>query len=328
MTSLDLALIGNSGVGALPTAPAASSGLACPASTATPCAARSCAHLRPWRLLGVGIASLCAVLGSPSPGRTADLGQESAPAAPISPVPLVVVEEGKLTVDVHHAELESVLREIATRAAFDLRTSGKLGRVTATFAGVSLEEGLRRLAPGRELMLVYRGSVGRADQALVEVRVFAGSPASDPRRAAADLAEINQLLRTGAGPEGIARLVDLLGAAPEPAVRSRAAAVLGWRGGMGSETALTEALNDPAPDVRAQVVDALRRVAGARAIPALVRLLLRDPDAVVRRAAARSLGMLPEAAATSALTAAAGDPDASVRKQVIWALRRRGVLDP
>ena len=53
-----------------------------------------------------------------------------------------------------------------------------------------------------------------------------------------------------------------------------------------------------------------------------------NPDAVVRRAAARSLGMLPEAAATSALTAAAGDPDASVRKQVIWALRRRGVLDP
>jgi hypothetical protein len=56
-----------------------------------------------------------------------------------------------------------------------------------------------------------------------------------------------------------------------------------------------------APDVRAQVVDALRRVAGARPIPALERLLLRDPDAAVRRAAARSLGMLPEAAATSAL---------------------------
>jgi HEAT repeat protein len=239
----------------------------------------------------------------------------------------VVVEEGKLTVDVHHAELESVLREIATRAAFDLRTSGKLGRVTATFAGVSLEEGLRRLAPGHELMLVYRAPVGPSAQALVEVRVFAASPPSDPRRAAADLAEINRLLRTGAGPEGIARLVDLLGAAPEPAVRSRAAAVLGWRGGIGSEAALTEALNDPAPDVRIQVVDALRRVAGARAIPAL-QLLLRDPDAVVRRAAARSLGMLPEAAATSALTAATGDPDASVRKEVIWALRRRGVLDP
>lgn len=51
--------------------------------------------------------------GSPSPARTADLGRESAPAAPISHVPLVIVEEGKLTVDVHHAELESVLREIA-----------------------------------------------------------------------------------------------------------------------------------------------------------------------------------------------------------------------
>jgi len=327
VTRLDVALIGSSGVGALSTAPATLSRTACPASTATPCAARSCAHLRSWRLLGVAIASLCAVLGSPSPGRTADLRQQSAPAAPILPVPLVVVEEGKLTVDVHHAELESVLRDIATRAAFDLRTSGKLGRVTATFAGVSLEEGLRRLAPGRELMLVYRGSVARAEQALVEVRVFAGSPPSDPGRAAADLAEINQLLRTGAGPEGIGRLVDLLGAAPEPAVRSRAAAVLGWRGGIGSEAALTGALNDPAPEVRAKVADALRRVAGARAIPAL-QLLLRDPDAVVRRAAARNLGMLPQDTATSALTTAAADPDSSVRKEVIWALRRRGVLDP
>ena len=110
-------------------------------------------------------------------------------------------------------------------------------------------------------MLVYRGSVGRADQALVEVRVFAGSPPVTQTRGSRS--RRNQSVPSDRrGPEGIARLVDLLGAAPEPAVRSRAAAVLGWRGGMGSETALTEALNDPAPDVRAQVVDALRRVAG------------------------------------------------------------------
>lgn len=242
--------------------------------------------------------------------------------APISPV--VAIAGGTLTVDLHHAELESVLREIATRAAFDLKTSGQLGRVTATFTGVPLEEGLRRLAPEHELMLVYRAPSGGAAASLVGVRVFAGTRPNDPRSAAADLAEIRGLLRSGGSQEGAARLADLLGA-PDSTVRARAAAALGTVGGMNAEAPLTAALSDQAAEVRVQAVNALRRVAGARAIPALQGLLVRDPDPAVRRAAARTLGMLREAPATSALTAAAADPDASVRQEVARALRRHGV---
>ena len=284
-------------------------------------------HVRSWRLPGIAIAIVCAVLGSPSPARTADPSQ-GRPSAPMSPIPLVVVEERKLTVDLHHAELESVLREIAEHAAFDLRTSGQLGRVTATFAGLSLEEALRRLAPDHELMLVYRAAAGRDEPSLVEVRVFAGSNPDDPRRAAADLAEINQLLRGGRGQGGTARLADLLGATASTAVRTRAALALGQIGGPGAEAALTGALNDPAAEVRVQAVHALRRVAGARAIPALQGLLLRDPDPPVRRAAARTLGMFRETSVRSALTAATTDPDAAVRQEVTRALRRHGVVVP
>ncbi len=114
-------------------------------------------------------------------------------------------------------------------------------------------------------MLVYQVPAGRAEPVLVKVRVFASAPPNDPRRAAADLAEINQLLRTG-GQEGTARLADLRGAAPNPMVRIRAAAALGRTGGVGAEATLTGALNDQAAEVRVQAVDALRRVAGARAI--------------------------------------------------------------
>ena len=274
-------------------------------------------------LTGVGIALLSVWLGCPSLGAAAP-GEAGASLAPVSPV--VVVENGKLTVDLQHADLESVLREIATRAVFDLRMSGQLGRVTATFAGVSLEEGLRRLAPEHELMLVYRAPSGGAAASLVEVRVFAGTRPDDPRSAAADLAEIRRLLRSG-GQEGTARLADLLGA-PDSTVRTRAATALGRVGGMNAEAPLTAALSDQVAEVRLQAVDALRRVAGARAIPALQGLLLRDPDPGVRRAAARTLGMLREPPATSALTAAAADPDASVRQEVARALRRHGVAVP
>ena len=116
-----------------------------------------------------------------------------------------------------------MLQEIATRAAFDLKTSGQLGRVTATFTGVPLEEGLRRLAPEHELMLVYRAPSGGAAASLVEVRVFAGTRPNDPRSAAADLAEIRGLLRSSGSQEGAAQLADLLGA-PDSTVRARAAA--------------------------------------------------------------------------------------------------------
>ena len=275
-------------------------------------------------LTGVGIALLSVWLGWPSLGA-ADPGEARVSLAPVSPV--VVVAEGTLTVDLYHAELESVLREIATRAAFDLRTSGQLGRVTAAFTGVSLEEGLRRLAPEHELMLVYRAPSGGAAPTLVEVRVFAGTRPNDSRSAAADLAEIRQLLRSGGGQAGAARLADLLGA-PDATVRTRAAAALGRMGGMNAEAPLTAALSDQAAEVRVQAVGALGRIAGARAIPALQGLLLRDPDPGVRRAAARTLGMLRGAAATSALAAAAADPDASVRQEVSRALRRHGVAGP
>ena len=69
--------------------------------------------------------------------------------------------------------------------------------------------------------------------------------------------------------------------------------------------------------MRGQAVPALRRIAGAEAIPALSGVLASDPDVSVRRAAARALAT-PEADA--ALSAAAGDSDQLVRAEA-----RRGM---
>ena len=254
----------------------------------------------------VGIALLSGWLGYPSFG--ADSIETAASSTPVPPV--VEIAEGKLSLDLHRAELESVLREIAARAAFELGTmSGELGRVTVTFTGVSLEEGLRRLAPEHELMLVYRAPSGRGTSALVEVGC---SPARGPttREVWRPILPRSDACFGGGGQEGATRLALLLGA-PDATVRARAGGVLGRIGGVNAEAALAAALGDPAAEVRIQAAEALSRVASARAIPALQGLLLRDPDPAVRRAAARTLGMVRETPATSTLTAAAADPDVS-----------------
>jgi hypothetical protein len=270
---------------------------------------------------GVVIAVALLVAGPPvlEAGEAVARRPEAAPG--------VGLDRGRLAVDLHDADLEAVLEEIAARGEFRLTTLGPLGRVTASFGGVSLEDGLRRLTGEHELVLVYQAAEGRRrDPILVEVRVFAGGQSSDPARRAAGVAEIDRLLRAGRPADSAPRLAVLVGTAADSSVRSRAVLALSQIGGPVAEGPLTGALSDAAPDVRLQAVDGLRRVSGLRAIPAIQAVLLNDTHAGVRRAAARALGMLRQASATSALNAAVQDPDPSVRREVARALRRHGVV--
>ena len=266
------------------------------------------------------------------------LGPASATAAERGPTPeptataVVEVADGRLTVDLRDADLEDALSRIAERAGFELRTSGPLGRVTAAFTASSVEEGLRRLVQDHELMLVYRASEGgRGGGDLAEVRVFAATSSGATRGAgaasnaspAATLAEISRLSMTPGDPAAASRLAEIFRSAPESVVRARAVTALGRVGGAGAAPTLGSALGDAAPDVRVQAVYAVARVDGARSLAALRSLLQRDPDASVRRAAARMLATLPDAAATAALQSASADSDASVRQEAARALQGR-----
>lgn len=293
-------------------------------------------YKRGWRRLGSGVAFTVALLGSSSPATEA-AGPGPVPrAAPLPPAPLVDVRGGRVTVDLRDAELEDVLEQIAARAGFRLEIAGELGSVTVAFRGLPLEHALRRLAQEHGLMLVYSAAGdGRAETRLLEVEVFAtyraraasgAAPGTSERDAA--LGEINRLAFLPNKEEAVSQLAELLRTASDAAVRARAVWALGKTRAARAALELATPLSDREPQVRVQAAYALRRVEGRRAIPALGDLLLGDPDVMVRRAAARMLGMLPDSASTSALSMAAGDADASVRQAVSRALERWGTTAP
>jgi hypothetical protein len=214
-----------------------------------------------------------------------------------------------------------------------------MGRVTAEFSALSVEDALRRLVQDHELMLVY--SAGRPEQGarsrLVRVDVFAQSaPAAVARRGPRAgrigqmnplFDEIGQLVRAPADPRNAARLMELARSAQDASVRGRAVSVLGRVGAPAAAT-LIGALGDEAPAVRVQAVYALRSIDRTQSIPALGHALVSDQDVTVRRAAARMLRSLQDPAAASMLSAAAGDSDFVVRREVARGLERAGASGP
>jgi hypothetical protein len=91
----------------------------------------------------------------------------------------VVVQEGRLSVDVQEADLGEVLAQVGRQAGIRISSGPSAGkRVSARFAGVELEEGLRRI-----LRLASLGPAGKV--AVSEVRVLGEGKDTSPRPATA-----------------------------------------------------------------------------------------------------------------------------------------------
>ena len=96
----------------------------------------------------------------------------------------VVVQEGRLSVDVQGADLGEVLAQIGQQAGIRISAGPSAGKkVSARFADVELEEGLRRLlrlASLSHLFLYAPGPAGTV--AIAEVRVVGEGTATPPRQ--------------------------------------------------------------------------------------------------------------------------------------------------
>jgi hypothetical protein len=97
----------------------------------------------------------------------------------------VVVQEGRLSVDVQEADLGEVLAQIGRQAHIRISSGPSAGKkVSARFSGVELEEGLRRLlrlASLSHIFLYANGPGGRVT--ISEVRVLGDGQDTTPRPA-------------------------------------------------------------------------------------------------------------------------------------------------
>lgn len=128
---------------------------------------------------------------------------------------------------------------------------------------------------------------------------------------------------------------------PQPRIRRQAAATLARLQDSRATAELIHQIEDHPDLLEEETVEALGTLGNPSAIPALIRTL-QSPRAILRRAAARSLGRVGvgDARAVEALVAAAGDPDdVDLRRVALQSLRvlgaqegaevmRRAVHDP
>jgi hypothetical protein len=260
----------------------------------------------------------------------------------------VNIQWGLLTVDLRDAPLAEVLRTIGERAGLKVAIHGDAGGlVTKSFAGIPLEEAIKRLVGDAPLVLKYATSSGEtAIVALSEVLIYMRSP-GDQKATGADVNEqpdvatsenwVDQaLLRPEPGsrldavrelarqPEEatVGVLGQIVSGDEDPIVRREAAAALGRVGGAEAAAALTPALSDEEPAVRMQAVRAVGRIGNDEGAQALGAVSSGDPDPLVRRLAVRALGAQGIEEARSALEAATLDPNESVRREAAAALAR------
>jgi hypothetical protein len=139
-----------------------------------------------YRLCGIAAGLLVLLLpgtGAWSSGK--GLHAEAARPQRAAPGRLVVVQEGQLSVDVQAADLGEVLAQIGQQAGIRISAGPSAGkRVSAQFANVELEEGLRRLlrlASLSHLFLYAEGPAGTV--AITEVRILGEGTAEPPSSA-------------------------------------------------------------------------------------------------------------------------------------------------
>lgn len=105
----------------------------------------------------------------------------------------------------------------------------------------------------------------------------------------------------------------------DPGVRAAAAKALGRLDDKSAGNALAELLRDPDPEVQQQAIMALAELEDPRAVPGLERLLT-SSDADVRQEAANKLGDLELTTAPPALINALKDPNSDVREAAAHSL--------
>jgi HEAT repeats len=278
---------------------------------------------------------LTAVLLAGLPDTSALSAQSTQTPTPAASAPTqsVTVDRGVLTVDVRDMPLDEVLKTISEQSGVNITVhSGGAAKVTQTFSAVGLDQGIRRLAPAYNVVLVYGSAEaeGRPGATrLVEVHVYetSKSPVTavvDPQQRTTQLRTVAELSRKAHAqePGALTSLAGLLAGDPDPAIRRSAAEALASLREAEAVNALRSGASDQDPTVRGRSLLSLGQMRDEGSVAIVAQGAMRDPDASVRRSAVWALSTLQSEEARRALEVAASDADPLVKQAAAGALKQ------
>ncbi|MDJ0953542.1 MAG: HEAT repeat domain-containing protein [Acidimicrobiia bacterium] len=149
-------------------------------------------------------------------------------------------------------------------------------------------------------------------QLVTDPGALLGAPEADIRRIAVAAAAGHDSLRD--------RVIEMLAADPDPAVRRECAEVLG-RSGARPVTELIRAVADEVPTVREAAITALGEAADTEPVPLLISIAAADEeDKLVREAAVAALGAIADERARPALLHLIASGPPQIRRRCVPAL--------
>ena len=210
-------------------------------------------------------------------------------------------------------------RCLLTVAEWIAGATGPLPEPAMAARGSHLMRRVERLVRGEGIRADRGRHVGLALGVLMVVGTMAAAPAvtagAPTARVAAKFEPSGKHRQQASDSSRAARVAALTAALKDtdPGVRAAAAQALGRLDDKSAGNALAELLRDPDPEVQQQAILSLAELEDPRAVPGLERLLT-SGDAEVRQEAANKLGDLELTTAPPALLNALKDPNGDVRE--------------
>ncbi len=246
------------------------------------------------------------------------------PIPPGPPVPTSMklrVEEGWVTAEIQNTPLQQVLEELAARSGvvFEVPVQEN-DPVSITFFKVTMQEAIERLA-GSSNFVIYYAPDGAGGHKIQLVRVF--SRPGKTMQPSLRYIGTGAITKTGDdsvdNPEQAVKV--LADSSQKVDLRQKAVDVLVAAKGEAAIQALTQAVDDSAPEVRVAAIEGLATLGVRPALPRIVKCL-GDANPGVRQSAIVAVALLGDAENLKELRPLRKDPDPSVATAAETAIKK------
>jgi acylphosphatase len=236
------------------------------------------------------------------------------------------VDEGRVTGEIQAVPIQQVLEELAARTGIVFEVPAQENDpVSITFYKVTVQEAVQRLVGASNSMIYYtRDETGT--NRIQRVRIFS-SPGKNPQPS---LRYIGTGTVTKTGDDTVDtpdQALKVLAESKKVDLRQKAVEVLVAAKGDAAVQALTQAVNDTAPEVRVAAIEGLATLGARSALPQILKSL-RDPHPGVRQSAIVAVALMGDAVNVKDLRPLSKDPDASVAAAADTAIKKLATRRP